>query len=67
MNSELATKTLALLRERPRAMLYRDITAKTGVTEEWLLRFAGGRMPNPKVADLETVYKFLSGRTTLGL
>jgi hypothetical protein len=67
MKSEMATKTLALLRDRPRAMLYRDIAAQTDITEGWLLRFVGGRVPNPKINDIETLYKFLSGKTTLGL
>jgi hypothetical protein len=67
MNSEMAMATRALLHNRPRSMSYRDITVNTGIDDEWLTRFSTGRMPNPKIVELERLYKFLSGRTTLGL
>ena len=67
MNSELATATLSLLKNRPRAMSYRDITVNTGIDDQWLVRFSTGRTPNPKIVELERLYKFLSGKTTLGL
>ena len=67
MDSELATATLSLLHNRPRGMSYRDITVNTGIADPWLVRFSARRMPNPKISELEKLYKFLSGKTTLGL
>lgn len=48
-------------------MSYRDIEVNTGIDDQWLVRFSTGRTPNPKIVELEKLYKFLSGKTTLGL
>ncbi len=53
-------KTLKLVRERPRTLTYDQIASDTGLKVSWLEAFAGGRIPDPGVRKVETLFAYLS-------
>lgn len=57
---ELARRTRELLKasEQP----YPDIFRATNIPENWLSRFAAGRVDDPSVNRVEALYRHLSGR-----
>lgn len=59
---KLRAKVLELLGNRPRNMTYKDIADATDLPEPWLKTFAAGRIADPSVNRVETLYNFLTGK-----
>ena len=59
-STSLLDKTLQLVRNRPRTMTYDHIASETGLKKAWLEAFAAGRIPDPGVRKVETLFAFLS-------
>jgi len=58
---KLRGKVLDLLSKRPRSMTYRDIAEATELPEPWLKTFAAGKISDPSVNRIETLYNYLTG------
>lgn len=58
----LKTRTLSLLQSRNRDNDYRNIAALTGLKPTWVASFAQGRIKEPSVDKVETLYQHLSGK-----
>ena len=56
----LLDTTLQLLKSRPRSVTYDQIAAGTGLGKPWLEALAAGRIPDPGVRKIETLYAFLT-------
>lgn len=53
-------RTLQLVRERPRTLTYEQIANDTGLKVSWLEALASGRIPDPGVRKVETLYAYLN-------
>lgn len=57
---KLRDKVLDLLANRPREQTLKGIAEATGLPEAWLKVFAQGRIQDPSVNRVETLYNYLS-------
>lgn len=60
LNSSLYDRTLHLVKNRPVTVTFQVIADATGVKRSWIEAFASGRIPDPSVRKVETIYVFLS-------
>lgn len=56
----LCADTLALLRKyNDDGLTYLELHKATGLNPEWLMKFKQGKIPDPSVNKVETLYNFL--------
>jgi predicted transcriptional regulator len=58
----LLERTRAMLEATPRSLKAKDIAKATGLSEAWLSRFHAGKIPNPGVVQVQTLYDYLAAR-----
>lgn len=58
--TEMRDKTLVLLRNRPEWMTFSKIAGETGLAVSWLSAFRNGKIENPGVNFIETLYNYLT-------
>ena len=58
----LLERTKYLLENRPRTLHLEKIAQETGLGMSWLKMLSAGRIVNPGVTHIETLYVFLSGK-----
>ena len=58
----LYEKTLKLIRNCPRNITYADIGHNTGLSIHWIEKFGQGKIKNPSVQKVQTLYEFLTGK-----
>ena len=59
---KLRAKVLELLDNRPRTVTLKDIAEGSGLPEAWLKTFAAGKIADPSVNRVETLYTYLTGK-----
>lgn len=57
----LNTRTLALLKQRPRTMTYTAIADATGLDVGWIKAFAAGRHKDGMCDRIQTLWEYLTG------
>ena len=62
MQCKLLTVTLSLWKERPRTQTIMRVHIDTEIPFHWLVHFSKGRVKNPPVNYIETLYVYLSGK-----
>lgn len=62
MQSRLLAETQRLWKERPRSKTIMVVHMETEIPFHWLVHFSKGRVKNPPVYYIETLYCFLTGR-----
>lgn len=60
MNSNFLAETIGLIRNRPRPMTYKTIGSATGIPVQFLQDLMAGRIKNPGVARIESLYNHMS-------
>jgi hypothetical protein len=65
ITTKLRDATLELLTNRSVKLTLARINADTGLPETWLSMFGQGRIDDPSVNKVETLYEYLSGSTVL--
>lgn len=63
ITTTLRDATLNLVTNRPAHLKLKQIADDTGVPEGWLKIFAQGRIEDPSVNRIETIYNYLSDKT----
>lgn len=58
----LYDKTMELLKNLPRSTTYADIERDTNLSKEWISAVARGRIIEPSVKKIQTLYEYLSKR-----
>lgn len=57
----LLQRTIELYQNAPRSLKAKTIAERTGLSEAWISRFGRGKIANPGVVQVQTLYDFLSG------
>ncbi len=60
LNSTLCEHTLELLRSRSRLLTHKQIERDTKIPVGWLALFTTGKIHNPGVRQIQTLYEYLS-------
>lgn len=60
LNSSLCTHTLLMLQNRSVKLTYRKIAEDTKIAEGWLSMFGQGKILNPGIRQVQTLYEYLS-------
>ena len=63
MTQTLNEKTLKLLRNRPNFIKFKQIEKDTGLPIGWLYMYAKGKITDPSVNRIETLFKYLTQTT----
>lgn len=56
----LYNKTLELIKTRPRNLTFAEIEKRTGIKQSWLRAFSQGKIKDPSVNLIQSLYEFLT-------
>ena len=62
MKKSLYEKTLRLIQSRPHNLTFAEISSKIDIGEDWLRKFAQGKIKNPSVNRIQTLHDFLNDK-----
>ena len=60
LDSSLCAHTLSMLQNRSVKLTYRKIAEDTKIAEGWLSMFGKGKISNPGIRQVQTLYEYLS-------